>query len=67
MKKRIGHYAPSTQEKGKNEAAIGGVKEGKLFWTVYMGEGCYFDVTNQFEAEILSKLVKIEHMLKKLK
>jgi len=65
MKKQIGFYEPFTQEKGKNEAFIEGIKEGDLFWTVYLGEGCSYDTVSQFQAEVIGRLARIEDKLKK--
>lgn len=58
-----GNYEAIVQEKGKNEAFIDGIKEGECFYTVGLGEGVGYDTKSQFEAEVLSRLVKIEKRL----
>ena len=65
MKKIMGDIQPSIHEKGKNEAFIDGIKEGETFWTVYLGQGSSFDIKTQFEAEVISRLIKIERLLRR--
>ena len=43
------------------------VKEGKTFWTIRLEQGRYYDTASQDTVVILSRLVKIEQMLNKLK
>lgn len=66
---KIGHYEPSTQEKGVNEFAGSEViiPDGSVFWTVQTNKDRQFDVLRQEDAEILSRLVIIEQLLRKKK
>ncbi len=60
-----GEYQIGFQTKGKHEACIKGIKENDEFYTVRLEDVTYFDVKTQFEAEMLSRLVRIEVMLKR--
>lgn len=62
-KPKVGHYVPMVVKKGETE--LGNCKDGTVFWMVCLGEGAYFDVMKQSEAEILSRLVRIENLLKR--
>ena len=62
---KIGHYEPHTVRKGINETTLP-LKEGDIFWMIKIDKGGYFDVEKQEDAEIISRLVRIETNLKKL-
>ena len=64
---KIGDYEPLIQEKDVNEAFIDDIKEGEVFWTVKIDKEGTFDTPSQELAFIMSKLVKIEKMLKRVK
>lgn len=64
-KMKIGEYQLFKVEKNINETTLP-LKEGELFWTVRLSKDVDFDCETQTEAEIISRLVKIENMLKKL-
>ena len=59
MKKEIGHYKPMRVRRGVNETTLP-LKEGELFWSIYLGDGCTFDTERQKDAEIISRLARIE-------
>jgi hypothetical protein len=59
----IGEYETVTQKKGKEEAFLDGIREGQVFWRVRISEEDWFDCKTQIEAEILSRLVRIETRL----
>lgn len=60
-----GEYIVSVQEKGVNESGIDSVKEGDVFYTVGVEEGeAYWDTASPFEAEVLSRLIRIGKELK---
>lgn len=61
-----GEYESYIQKKGINEAFIENINEGEVFYTVQLDENGGFDTKSQAEAEILSRLVRIENMLKKV-
>lgn len=59
---KIGHYEPHVQKKGEDESFIK-TKEGDVYWMIRTEDG-YIDVKTQTEAEIISRLVRIERLLK---
>ena len=61
----VGHYGPVKVEKGVNETILP-LKEGMIFWTVELGNRSSFDVERQEDAEILSRLVRIEKKIDKV-
>lgn len=61
---KIGHYEPVKVEKGVNETSLP-LKEGEIFWEVCIGKGAGYGCLTQTEAEIISRLVIIEQLLKK--
>lgn len=70
---RGGVYEAFIVEKGVNETMLP-LKKGECYYTVFLGGDDYLDVATQAEAEIISRLVRIEHsvvrmenMLKKSK
>ena len=62
----IGEYEPRTVEKGVEETTLP-VKEGTVYWIVQTGKEEQMDVEKQSEAEILSRLIKLEIALNKIK
>ena len=62
---KIGQYEPVKMEIGINETTLD-LKEGEIFWTIKLNNEELFDVENQEDAEIISRLVRIESMLKNL-
>ncbi|MDO8622645.1 MAG: hypothetical protein Q7R52_00190 [archaeon] len=64
---KVGQYECYKQEKGFNEALGIDIKEGEIFWTIRLSKDGYYDTKSQDTAEILSRLVKIEQMLKRRK
>lgn len=62
---KIGHYEPVIVEKGVNETSLP-LKEGEVFWTIKLDNEGLFDVDNQDTAEIISRLVRIESLLKNI-
>jgi len=65
MKPKIGSYEPLVVKKGYNETTLP-VKEGGVFWLVHTEVGGGIDCATQEEAEVLSRLVRIENKLDKL-
>jgi len=63
IKKEIGFYEPKEVQKGVEETVIP-LKEGDIFWEVTVSPGHFFDCKNQTEAEIISRLARIENILK---
>lgn len=61
--KPIGYYEPQIEEKGVNEAFIEGIREGQVYWTVKLEDGC-FDTLYQSDAIIISLLSQINNKLK---
>ena len=61
---KIGEYETCLHEPGENEAFIDGIKEGEVFYTIRLDKDGCFDVKTQAEAEIISRLVRIENLLK---
>ena len=53
---KIGEYEPVKVEKGVNETTLP-LKEGEIFWMV--------NCETQTEAEIISRLIRIEKLLKR--
>ena len=64
LKLSVGDYTPLVQKKGINEAFIDDIKEGDIFWCVKLEDHVCIDVKQQEDAEILSRLVRIENILK---
>jgi hypothetical protein len=65
IKHKPGDYEPFVQKKGVEEMSGTELKDGEVFWTVWFDNTGGFDTVSQAEAIIISKLVKIEQMLKK--
>ena len=67
---KVGQYEPIEVERGVNETTLERfgkpLKEGEIFWTIKLDNEGLFDVDNQDTAEIISRLVRIEIMLKKI-
>jgi hypothetical protein len=66
----VGDYEPQTYKKGFNETYLETrykIKDGDVFWIIRVDKEGYFDVKTQFEAEVISRLVRIENMLNELK
>ncbi len=62
---KIGDYEPVKVQKGFNETTLL-LKEGEIFWTIRLNNEGLFDVEKQEDAEIISRLVRIENLLKKV-
>ena len=60
---KLGQYDIFQVDKD-NECAIDNIKKGDIFYTIRMEGGGYYDTKEQDVAEILSRLVRIEQMLK---
>jgi len=60
----VGDYMPQTQKRGECEAFIDGMKDGETFWTIQLSKQAKFDVKRQEDAEIISRLVKIQQKLR---
>lgn len=60
----IGEYEPRVVEKGVEETSLN-VEEGGTYWIVQLVDS-QFDCATQEQAEILSRLVRIEQKLDKL-
>ena len=65
MKLKIGTYEPRVVKKGVEEAPSLRVAEGDTYWVVQTDKDGQLDVETQTEAEIISRLVRIENLLKK--
>ena len=65
MKLKIGTYEPRTVRKGVEEAPSLRVAEGDTYWVVQTEKDGQLDVETQAEAEIISRLVRIENILKR--
>lgn len=71
IKTKVGNYLPVKIKKGVNETFLQDytnnnkkpLKEGDIFWMVNLGNGASFDCERQEDAEIISRLVKIENKL----
>jgi len=61
---KIGNYEPNRVKKGYNETHLK-LKEGETFWVVQIEKDVQMDVITQTEAEIISRLVRIENKMKK--
>lgn len=59
---KVGGYTHFIKEIGKDETTLP-IKEGEIFYTVKLEEFGYLDVLTQTEAEIISRLVRIEKKL----
>jgi hypothetical protein len=59
-----GEYYPVIKLKGKQDTDLEGVNEGDVFWEVVCENKSILDVKTQTEAEIVSRLVRIEKLLK---
>lgn len=64
-KLELGNYEPRIQQKGVEEAAIEGMKNGDIYWTVRVGRDDWYDTKSQDNAEIIAALARIEQKLKK--
>ena len=65
-KTKVGEYTLHLQNKGYDEACIEGIKNGEAFYTIQLDKFGQFDTKSQAEAEIISRLVRIENMLKRV-
>lgn len=65
-KMKIGDYEVRTVQRGVEETNIG-VAEGQVYYLVRIDKETQMDVKTQSEAEIISRLVRIEKLLKKVK
>ena len=65
-KLKIGDYEPCVVKKGFEETTLD-VPEGEVFWMVQDEGGASMDVKEQIDAVILSKLIRIEQRLKKIR
>jgi len=68
---KVGDYEPRICKKGEEETdlmndEVNPIKEGDVFWVVMMERNCMFDVKEQKDAEIISRLIKIEKMIRSL-
>jgi len=66
-KLKVGEYSCEVFEKGKNETAIEGLKDGDVYWTIKLDTEGYLDVERQEDAVMISLLVQIKNELRKLK
>jgi len=57
---KIGEYEPRVQKKDYDECFGADLAEGDLYWTVKIDKEGYLDVLTQTDAEIISRLVRIE-------
>lgn len=56
---------PRVQKKGFEEfTEKGAIKEGDTYWEVQLDRDGQYNVKTQFEAEVMSRLVRIERILK---
>ena len=62
---KIGNYESVAQKKGYDEAFIDEIKEGQVYWRVQIDKYGQMDLRTQFEAEVISRLVKIEKLLRR--
>ena len=68
----IGEYSIETYKKGYNETAIdclsvkGIWKNGDVFYQIRTDEEGWMDVALQEDAEIISRLIRIERLLKRV-
>ena len=65
FKVKVGGYIPVKVEKGVNETTLP-LKQGEIFWEINLGDGGSFDVERQEDAEIISRLIRLEKKLNKL-
>ena len=63
-KMKVGSYEPIEMSKDEIKKRRG--KEN-IWWDVHLGRGNGFFTKTQFEAEVISRLERIERQLKKLK
>lgn len=63
---RVGHYEPRVVKKGSEETVLP-VKEDEVFWVIQIDKHTKCDVMHQESAEIISRLVKIENLLRRRK
>jgi len=69
---KVGDYSVKVYKKGYNENAIeslnmnGKWKDRDVFYQVRLNKEDWFDVCTQEEAEIISRLVRIENKLNKV-
>jgi len=59
---KIGNYESRIVKKGVEETTIG-VPEGHEYYVIQMDKFSQLDVKTQAEAEIISRLIKIEKLL----
>lgn len=64
---KVGEYYPVIKKKGYQDTDLEGVNEGDEFWEVVCENKGILDVKTQTEAEIVSRLVRIEKLLKRKK
>jgi hypothetical protein len=63
---KIGDYAVFSKEKGK-ETFLDNLKDGDIYFCIRLSKTDWFDTRLQGDAEIISRLVRIENMLKRLR
>lgn len=63
----IGRYGSFIQKKGKCEACLDNIKDGEAFFTIQLEDNTALDVKSQADAEIISRLVRIEQLLRRRK
>jgi len=61
----VGEYEQNTVQKGIVQTELD-LKEGETFWTVKTDRYDYLDVKTKIEAEILSRLIRVETILNKI-
>jgi len=59
----IGHYEPRKVKKGEEETTLD-IPEGEVYWLIQLDKDAQLDVETQTEAEIISRLIRIENLLK---
>jgi hypothetical protein len=61
---KVGEYEPRVVRKGVEETTLD-IPEGGVYWCICLGKGVEMDVGTQAEAEIISRLVRIEALLRR--
>ena len=61
---KSGEYEPRVVREGVEETVLD-IPEGGTYWCVCLGRGVEMDVDTQAEAEIISRLVRIEALLRR--
>jgi hypothetical protein len=61
---KIGEYDVRVVKKGVETTSLP-VKEGEVYYMIRLDKHSWMDVQNQINAEIISRLVRIENLLKK--